>query len=244
VNKKNSQTLQHSNEFEEKLSECTYLHSKNKIGKSQHEEKLNKPVSFCPHNDISKLTTSRLTSSHELNKIHKGAGILNECNCKICGKVDASENACKTSDSLKFQDTLTSAVSRGEIKQTVETKEHEIIEDEFKQNKSIRPSYIRQFRAEVCKSVNEVGDGIYDSEGNENKQCQNNSVRFFQITETKLNGQCSVFAHVKNNCKPNSKDSLNTDSRNGKSKKHRGEAKFIDGENLENKSKKKFFHKI
>jgi hypothetical protein len=62
---------------------------------------------------------------------------------------------------------------RGEIKQTVETKECEIIEDEFKQNKSVSPSCIRQFRAEVCKSVNEVGDGIYDYEENANKQCQN-----------------------------------------------------------------------
>lgn len=72
-----------------------------------------------------------------------------------------------------MQDTLTLVVLRGEIKQTVETKECEIIEDEFKQNKSVSPSCIRQFRAEVCKSVNEVGDGIYDYEENANKQCQN-----------------------------------------------------------------------
>lgn len=238
LNKKDSQTLQHSDEFEIKLSVRTYLPSKNKIGKSQHEEKPSKPDSFCPHNDVSKLTTAKLTSFHELNKIHKGTGILNEHNGKNCGKVDGSENACKASDNIKLQDTLTSVVFGGEIKQTVETKEREIIEDEFKHNKSVRPSYIRQFRAGVCKSVNEVGDGIYDCEETENKQCQSNSVRFFQITKTKRNGQCSVFACVENNCKP-SKDSLNRDSRNGKSKKHREEEKFIDGKNLENRSKKK-----
>jgi hypothetical protein len=142
LNKKNSQTLQHSDEFEVKLPVRTYLPSKNKIGKSQHEEKHNKPVSFCHHNDISKLTTGELTSFHELNKIHKGTGILNECNGKNYGKVDDDENACKTSNNIKLQYSLTPVVFRGEIKQTVETKEREIIEDEFKQNESVRPSCI------------------------------------------------------------------------------------------------------
>jgi hypothetical protein len=99
LNKKNSQTLQHSDEFEVKLPVRPYLPRKNKIRKSRHEEKHNKPVSFCPHNDISKLTTAKLASFHELNKVHKGTGMLNECSGKNCNKIDDGENSCKkTSD--------------------------------------------------------------------------------------------------------------------------------------------------
>lgn len=60
-------------------------------------------------------------------------------------------------------------------------------------------------------------------------------LRFFQITKTKEIGQFSVFAHVESNGKLNSKDSLNTESRNGKSRKHREDEKFTYGGNLENK---------
>jgi hypothetical protein len=215
LNKLNSETVQRSDGLEVKLPARTYPAIKNKRRKSQHEETPNKPVSFCPHNDRSKLTTAKLASFHKLNKIYKETDILNEHNGKNCGKV----------------------VFRGEIKQTTETKEREMMANELKQNKSVRPSCVRQSRGEVCKSVNEVGDSIDDCEENENKQCQNNSVKIFHITKTNQNDQCSVFAHVENNCIPNSKDNINTDCGNGKSKKHREEKKVIVDENVENKIK-------